>query len=91
MSTTALVCGEMTDSVPSWRLATQTLVASTAIADGPCPTGIVWRIVNVFLSRRETTPRSSSLTHTAPAPAAIAGRRPVKRDLPGQRTAARAR
>src|SRR5215208_3634960 len=72
VSTTRLVSGEITDSVPSWRLATHTLPGSTATPDGPCPTSTDWRIVCVSVSTRETTSRYSSVTQTAPAPAAIA-------------------
>ena len=71
----------MTDTVPSWLLATHTPWGSTAIADGPCPTGIVWRIVRVSMSTRETTLRSRSVTHTAPAPAAIASGAPSSATL----------
>ena len=39
VAATSFVCGEMTDTVPSWLLATHTPAGSTAIPDGPCPTG----------------------------------------------------
>ena len=78
---TWFVRGEMTDTVPSWLLATHTPCAPTAIADGACPTGMVWRIVRVSGSTRETRLRSRSVTQTAPAPDAIAVGRALERDL----------
>ena len=72
----------MTDTVPSWLFATHTLSDSTASADGAFPTGMVWRIVRVSVSIRETTLRSRSVTQTAPAPAAIASGAPSSATCP---------
>ncbi len=76
------VRGEMTDTLPSRLSATHTPCGSTAIADGAFPTGMVWRMVRVSGSTRETRLRSRSVTQTAPAPDAMPSGAPSSATLP---------
>ncbi len=64
--------GSIRDSVPSWRLTTQTAPSPNASALGPLPTRIGGRMLRVRGSIRVTVPDSSLATHSAPPPAAIA-------------------
>ena len=64
---TWLVCGSMAETVPSWRLATQTRSAPKAIPPGPLPTGTGSTPEVAGLIRSTALPLLL-VTQTAPSP-----------------------